>query len=281
MFKKKKKEIPPGTFIPTPARVIAIIQLCLAFTVVMWSAGYPFMGELFAVKSKLLLYDNVIGNAERFAQLPAEQQTQLIQSREELQKRTEVPFMSKLAQSLRIMAVQIPPFELTWIFFSIVIALMLLMKIEGALHAVWLLPLIASVYAIDNHLYGVVPAMSDEAKLFPTEEVLVRDYVKGDFSANIFEQQQQLMRAWETYLVAEWAHEQPAEEAVVFSGQVEKGNYAFTVARIQKLPQDRRQQDAAYFRMKQPFSILALYIVWNLFFAWYINKKYMPAQSIV
>ena len=62
MFRKRTKKIyPPGTFIPTPARVCAIIQLCVAFTVLIWNMATPFAGELFNVKSKMILYHDVMG----------------------------------------------------------------------------------------------------------------------------------------------------------------------------------------------------------------------------
>ena len=119
MLSKKKKQFPPGTFIPTPARVAAIIQLCLAFSVILWCAGQPFMGELFAIKSKMILYQSVMGspdllkkgkddpklaarlerNAERFASLPLDQKQQLIRSYEQLHNKAEAPFLTKLWRS--------------------------------------------------------------------------------------------------------------------------------------------------------------------------------------
>lgn len=276
MFKKKKKEFPPGTFIPTPARVVAIIQLCLAFTAMMWSMGHPFMGDLFAVKSKLLVYEEVIRDSARFALLPATQQEQIKEDYASLQKKTDIPFATKLERSFSILAWETPSFELAWIFFSVVISLMLLMRIEGALHAVWLLPLIVAAYAINNQLNGVPPQMTPEARLFPTEEHLVHSYIPGGLNPNIMEQREQLLRAWKTYLVVEWAHERPSDDEVAFNQQVDTGAYAFSVARLEALPKEQKTTDPSFLHKKDSIFILALYFLWNLFFAWYVNKKYVP-----
>lgn len=293
MFSKKKKQFPSGTFIPTPARVAAIIQLCLAFTVILWSAGQPFMGELFAVKSKLILYQTVLGsqdllkkgkenpqivaklqrNAGRFSRLPIDQQHQLVQSYQQLQKTADAPFLSKLGRSISIVAFQIPPFELAWIAFSIIISLLLLLRIEGAMHAVWLLPLIVLIYGIDNHWNGAQPGLAEESKLFPSEEKLVQEFMAEPLSPNIFEQQKQLLLAWKKYLVAEWAHEKSSDDETQFDLQVEKGEQAFTIARLAKLPKDRLIDDDALFHRKEPIFLLSFYLLWNLFFAWIVTKN--------
>ena len=156
MFRKRvRKEFPPGTFISTPARVMAILQLCVAFTLIAWHAGEPFLGDLFNIKSKLVVYQFVLGikneaNAERFARLPAIQRQQIERNYNTLQKQYNLPFWDKLKRSFEIIFFGIPSFELAWILLSIIIPILLLKKVEGAVQAVWLLPLATLFFTIDN-----------------------------------------------------------------------------------------------------------------------------------
>ena len=175
---------------------------------------------------------------------------------------------------LSILALQIPPFELAWIAFSIIIPLLLLLRIEGALHAVWLLPLIVLIYGIDNRLNGTPLKISEESKLFPSEDKLVQEYMTEPLSPSIFEQQKQLLGAWKKYLVTEWALEKPSPDEKQFDLQVEKGEHAFTIERLDKLPKDRLIDDDALFRKKEPIFLLSLYFLWNLFFAWIVTRTY-------
>ena len=64
MFKKpkKKRHFPPGTFIPTRARVLAILQLCIAFSVICYNMGTPFLGEVFDVREQQSLYQSIMNN---------------------------------------------------------------------------------------------------------------------------------------------------------------------------------------------------------------------------
>ena len=59
-----RKTFPPGTFIPTSQRLMAIGQLCLVFSLMLWYMIQPFMGEYFALRSRMLLYEYVMGTSE-------------------------------------------------------------------------------------------------------------------------------------------------------------------------------------------------------------------------
>lgn len=286
MFRKRqKKHFPPGTFIPMPARVCAIIQLCLAFSVLLWNASEPFVGEIFTLKSRLLFYQDVMGiptsdqtspekverltrNAERFKALPKKTGEQLIQNFQIVQKQLQRSFWDKLKSVIALFAYKISPFELAWIFFSIVISIMLLKRVEGAAQAVWLLPLLVALYAADSRLYIKENQNSAESKLFPSEKELVENYIKDPLHENIFDQQKQLMEGWKRYLVVNWTDQTPSEVKEVFDQQAEEGEFNFTLARLEL--RSKQEHFLTAIKPNPPPSLwwLALYFFWNVYFAY-------------
>ena len=59
------KTFPPGTFLPTPQRIIVILQLCVTFSVILWNVAQPFTGEYFTVRSRMLLYEYLMGKSDQ------------------------------------------------------------------------------------------------------------------------------------------------------------------------------------------------------------------------
>lgn len=265
MFRKRtKKEYPPGTFIPTPARIVAILQLCLAFTLLAWHGSLPFMGELFSTKAKLLVYQHVMGkkiegHATRFAELPKKQRDQILRDYDILQRRLEVGFMEKIGRAVEGIW-HLPLFEKTWILFAVLIPILLLKRIDGAQQIVWILPVLALAYAAENRWQGKPHDLTLEEKLFPTEAVLLRDYLNEPLATTLAAQQQQLERGWKLYLVREWAKELPSDN---FPQQVEKGDFVFNLARLEAI----QKQPVIHTREQESYFWLALYIFWNLSFA--------------
>jgi hypothetical protein len=288
MFRKRqKKYFPPGTFIPTPARIVAILQLCIVFTVILSSASYPFLGEIFHNKSQAMLYSDVMGNAsavdapedkerlirnvQRFDALPKKERTQIQNAYHDLQDSAKTPFFEKVSRSFSILAAQLPAFKQAWIFFSVAIALLLLLRIEGAVYAAWLLPIIALAYAWDNNAHGIQQKMSEEERLFPSEAVIVHDYLHEPLSSNILEQQKQLQEGWQLYLVDKWSGQKPSKDVLVFKQQIEEGEFKFNLARIKA--REHESNVTGLFRQKEHVLTLLLYVLWNLFFAWTVNRK--------
>lgn len=279
MFAKKKTIFPPGTFIPTPQRIIVIIQLCLVFSLSLWLGGYPFMGEHFAIKSKLAPFSFVMGlpespnkenaasNAVRFSSLSLEKQAKIKSDYHTLQKKTTRSFISKVEDSLEILLFDISPFALAWIFFSAVISIMILRKQEGARQAAWILPLIVLAYGIDNIQYGSVKLPSPDIALFPSEQLIVEKYLNEPLGSSISIQEEKLRKGWNRYLIQEWAHEIPSDDTAVFAKQVDQGNFAFNVARLEKQPSSFDELPFSGMRQKEPVFLLVLYLAWNLFFA--------------
>lgn len=295
MFRKRQKKIiPPESFIAKPARICAIIQLCLAFSLLLWNASEPFVGEIFTWKSRLLFYQDVMGipahenlssekearlsrNAERFQKLPEEKQEALIHDKEQIQKQLQRSFWDKLKSLLSLYVYAISPYELAWIFFSLVISIMLLKQVEGAAQVVWLLPLLAALYAADSRWFAQ-PLPPSDASLFPSEKQLVEDYVKAPLSTDIFEQQEQLMLGWKRYLIAEWAHQRPAEDPLVFEQQAEDGEYSFTLARLNLRSKSTANVSWAV-RPPPSLPLLILYFFWNAYFAYTAWKANSQIQA--
>jgi len=271
MFKKRKKKFfPEGTFIPTFPRILSIIQLCLAFTAFLFAAGSPFLTHHFDIKSKILLYDYVLGNTlpttrAYFNELDHNQKERVMAGYAELNKAASSSFFKKLEESLNLILIKMPAFERAWILFAIVIPFLLLKKVEGAKQAVWILPLIALAYLANNQ-YQEMPKLSEEAMLYPEEEWLSEKYLNKNISTfPVLEQQSQLLKAWHHYLIEYYTKEQPSDEPAIFLEQISKGEFRFHLARIEKL--DLLEEKEGFALKKQPFFLMLVYCIWNIFFA--------------
>lgn len=277
MFRKRARKVfPSGTFIPTPARLAAIVQLCLAFTLLAWQGSLPFMGELFSTKYKLLVYQHLMGkkvegHAERFAALSEKEQ--ILKEYALLQRDLDTPFLTKVKRAVMRLW-DLPLFEKAWIFFAILLPILLLKRVEGAAQIVWILPLLVLAYALDNRLQGRPLEKTAEERLFPNEELILQNYVGEPLKPSIIEQQKQLQQGWQTYLVREWAKEQPSQNAQLFLKQVEAGDFAFNLARIQAL-----KEPLSHTSKQEPISLLALYLFWNLSFCLIVTKSLRQEQN--
>lgn len=273
MSRRKKKEYPPGTFLPTSQRVLAIVQLCIAFTLIMWYVGQPFMGEYFRLRSRLILYEYVLGtsdkgkladNSERFEILPFQLKQIIINDHRNLHDYAKRSFLSKINDGFKVLFLEIPAFEVAWIFFSIVIAILLLKKVEGARHAVWILPVLVLGYAIDNRLGGISQQVSPDRILFPTEQMILKEPLSND----PVQQYSQLQKGWENYLVEHWLpkNSRPANP-------VEEAEFHFTVARLNLLHGQMPSDRLPSYRERSSPLLLILFMIWNLFFARMMNRK--------
>lgn len=286
MFKrpKKKKSFPPGTFIPTPARIMAIIQLSLAFTLFLWNVSLPFMGETFTYKNDRNLYHTVMGksdgiesaelkekvtrNAKRFDTLPQREKLLVLDGYQKLLESSQTSFLEKLKRSVTIALVGIPTFEMAWLCLAVIIPIMLLLKVPSAREAVWLLPLVTAVYIGDQALFSTHRGNDDN--LYPSEKIIVEQYLKEPLSPNIFAQQQQLKKGWHLYLVQKWAKTHPSNDETLFLQQVEEGEFAFYLARLQRL----KRESAATSLSNAPKSspVLLGFLVWNFAFAVVVSR---------
>ena len=278
---KKRKEFHPGTFISTPARILSIMQLCLAFSLLLWQASQPFMGDLFRVKSQLLLYKHTMGlensseknqvskeklerNTHRFNQLPKAIRHKILAKFSRLQELLQTTFPQKLKSVWQIFAFKVSKYELLWIILSVLIPIFLLKRIEGAQHAVWLLPTLALLFLVDNQVNGKQNIPLD---FYPSESEIIYSYLKEPLQSGISQQREQLKKGWELYLVKNWSHQEPSPESQKYEQQIEQGEFAFNVARLDKMPLPVYE-----FQAKVPFYIAICYVLWNLIFAYKVSK---------
>ena len=298
MATRRKKTFPAGTFIPTPQRMIAIIQLCLALSLLLWHFAQPFMGEYFNLRSRMLLYEYVMGTSQalknhksdthhserqmrRFQRLPVQQQEFLKQKYQQLNDYANRPILKKFQDGIQHLIRDIPPFELAWIFFSIAISILLLLKKEGARHAVWLIPAIALAYGVDNQLTGKEREFSPDFNLFPSEQKIIQHHLKEPLAKGTFQQKKQLEEGWKNYLLENWLSGHPPLEKAFAH---EDAEFNFTLARLQALAPQPITEWVNRFHEKSSLPPLILYFVWNLIFGWVASrliKKNKKKRAIV
>jgi hypothetical protein len=287
MSRRKRKEYPPGTFLPTSQRLLAILQLFIAFSLILWYAAQPFMGEYFNLRSRMMIYEYAMGtsdilkkkgedaklqrNAERFEDLSASQKATLLSDYKKLQDHAQRPVYVKILDGFKVLFLDIPAFEMAWIFFSIVIAILLLLKVEGSKQAVWLLPLLVLGYSIDNRLEGIPKRFSPDQKLFPSEQIIVQNYLKEPLGLSPTEQQNQLQRGWEDYLIDQWLPNKDLSGSR--NDKVEKAEFQFTFARLHLLHGQPQAEWFPSFRERVSSPLLFLFMSWNLLLAWMMNRK--------
>lgn len=266
----RSRTFPPGTFVPTPLRVVAIIHLCIAFSALLFDMGYPFMGQLFENKRLNGIYENVLNESTLFQALPYQKQAEIVEGHQALAEQMHTPFMTKFRQAVSIILLELPPFQKAWIFFSILIPLLILLKIDGAHRAAWILPLITFIYAFNQvSLYPYNKELF-ESRLFPSEQTLLDDYLHEPLASNIINQKDQLLKGWQLFIVRNWTHETPSTDNHEFKTQFTKGLHAFNLARIHAINMDA--SFPPYLRKKGSFVMMGFFI-WNCFFAWFVNRK--------
>lgn len=275
-------------FSPSPARPIAIIQLCFGLGALLWILFYPFMGAHYLAKSRLLEIEQAIGiegelsslidteglrpklerNALRFQSLQKTETHPILIKYEEVKKNLGETFVQKLRKTLYLLLVVIPPFELVWIILSITIPILLLLKIEGAPQAAWLLPLVSLFFALDSYSHGVNPY--SEKNFYPSEKLLVFEYLKSPLGSTLKEQKEQLLKGWQLYLIDVWGNQKPKNDPQEFNLQFEAAEFLFNLNRIKSNPYSPYYQR---FREKHEPGTLLLFLSWNLFFAFQVYRK--------
>jgi len=271
-------------------RFLVIIQLCLTFSVIFWFFAQPFMGEYFSIRSRMLVYEYVLGtsnfvknqenlkvklerNSIRFEQLPLFEKKVITQGYQNLQNYAQRPASVKIADGLKILFFHIPPFQLAWLFFSLILGVMLLLNKTGAPQAAWLLPIIALCYGIDNHQNGKILPPSEDIGLFPSEKQIIEEYSGNRMMKSIISQNE-LKEAWDFYLVNHWTNKpKSASPLQLDSNQLEEAEFNFTTARLMFLGSAKPNLWISTLHEKSHPILLALYFIWNLYFAWMMNKS--------
>jgi hypothetical protein len=280
----QRKIYPPGTFLPFPQRLGAILQLCIAFSLLLWYLFQPFMGEYFELRSRLLIYEYAMGTNEliahrteqaaalkehktRFAQLPKKEKEWILSDYRHIQHYAQRPAWQKVKDGLWTVLFEIPPFEMAWIVFSITIAILLLLQIEGSRQAVWLIPLIAAAYIADNQLSSPPFYQSADLVLFPSEESLISQFIEKPIALNPLFQKAQLEKGWANYLAQSWSQ----------TGDALEGEFNFTIARLGKLHNEPISKWARLHNQRVGLLSALLFLCWSLCFAWI---SFLPTERM-
>lgn len=288
-MKRKTKKLPDYLFAPKPIRVLAILQLCAAFVVLCWFGIAPFVQNYFSTQSQSLLIKSITGtregaagnlkaqinrNQERFKELSSEDQSAIINYSHWLKQQNSYSFYQTAKSVLEIFFFKISPFTQAWIFFSIAICILLLLRIEGAAQAALILPFILIIYCLSIQLQPQGMAKpSNEDLLFPSEEFVVQEYLKESLSKKIMEQRKQLLKGWQHYVITEWAREVPSQNEEVFNQQVEKGEFAFALARLNAQQKDYLTTRTSSKAPPASPLLVILGILWSIGFAWGVNRR--------
>lgn len=165
-----------------------IAHLCIAFSLLCWYGGHPFLHDLFDVRWQLKALEQV---EPHLAELPEEQRETVLTLASSLNAQLEEPFFEKCRRAMKLLLLDLPPFMRMWLFLSILLPILLLLKYEGARPALWLLPIAATVLALN--------AKSPPAPFLPSETALLEHY--GNPQDTSWDS---LKTAWENYLAKEW-----------------------------------------------------------------------------
>jgi len=239
-------------------KVLIIFHLCFALSYLCWLGLQPFVRQVTATKAASLLLDSVIHDA-RFDKLPDAERTQLLAGQKDIQQGTLLP----LVTSYRFVGPGI-----AWAFLSIVLCFFLLFHIEGARHAVWLLPALVILYMFSlNREWNL-----KGERLFPEEAYLLEQYIECD--TPLKKKPEQLTVAWERYLINAWTKEKPSDDLVTRAEQLDEGIFRFNVERAHWVI-ERRGEDAtvAHLLFHPPFILVVAYFIWNIVFAWRVRRS--------
>lgn len=273
----KKKEFAPGTFIPTPSRIVAILHLSLACSLLLWGLCYPFFEPILSFRKTSSLFNTVIGqtttasklsekehkilseNAKRFLSLPKQEQSHIKEQLKRNQQRKESSFLQKIQQGFALLLFQLPLYLRGWMFLSLVIPIFLLLRIEGSQAATWIIVLLSVLFAIQNSKHPPIHPPGD-AHLFPTEQFLLQNVLHEPLAPTIQEQMQQLQRGWNQYLLQQWGE------------TIEEAKWHFNLARLKSLRQGLTETPPPLHNALSPVSLL-LFILWNIGFALFMNRR--------
>jgi hypothetical protein len=248
------------------------------------------MGDLFTYKTRLLLLQTVSGhgpltdhsvkvlgdehverlmrNKERFHALPQATKDLLERLHAKWQKQLQKPFLEQTYAAISRIVFSISLWEQTWIALAIATSILLLLKIEGAVAACWLLPFITLCYSVDAYSHTKSQFLAPDEALFPTEEVIFSKVLKEEPKASAFAQKEQLQRGWEEYLLKEWSSEQAPIAKSERKNAIEQAEFDFYVARLELMALYPPSGDSK----NQPFPVILAYFFWNLFFAWQVHR---------
>jgi hypothetical protein len=239
------------------ARIACILQLCVAFSVLLWILGAPFTEALYENKKTLTELEWItIEHSEMFKNLPQERQEQIIAIQQRAQQGLQETFRQKIVKSVEGLFLGIPVSKIIWLILALILPIMVMKQVEGSREVFWLLPILAIVYT-----WQMLP-LQIPTSIYPTESYLESKYMSAPLSGSIDMQKNNLELAWKAYIVAEWS------KAPAYATNAEKfadGLYHFIV---QKTLVEHGQPEPK----PGPWTLMS-YIAWNFLAAWAVSRK--------
>lgn len=237
-------------------KVVVIIHLCIAFTLLSWLLLRPTLLQHAMQKADLSLYSKIVADEELFRTLPeADQEKIRADYANCLTKKTKPPL--PLHRS---------PLTLGWAALSVVIGVCLLLRITGSQIMAFSLPVIVLCFSYFS-LFS--PPAAFEDGFFPGEEEVL-SYLESP--PTLKERKEALKLGWELYLIDKWAGEVPHSDPQIRATQFERGAFAFHVRRL--LQGNPSVEVFAMLHNRPPSVVMLLaYLGWNLFFAIFVNRK--------
>lgn len=249
-------------------RVLCIIHLCLGFSLFLWFLLYPFLGQVYHYKSQMGLFESVFKQKELFHTLTARDREHLEKKFDKLKALSSVSQVHEAIDTL----LSFSPYTYAWLILSLILPIFLLLKIDGATQAAWLLPIVCVFMFLQSRGH-----IEKTPSFYPSELYILDTYVdepKADTTSGQFAQ---LKRGWELYLITEFAKEQPSNNSSAYSEQKERGEFYFNIARLKASPAVSFVQS----QNKKPNPLLlALLLAWESFFVFFMHTSARPRIRI-
>lgn len=243
--------------IPKSARIVCIIQLCLAFTVLLWVFGTPFTDELYRNKKTTAAIEWLtIENSEYYETLSPDKKSDLQHIYEKAHNGIQESFLQKLAKSFEELLLQTPITKQLWLLLAFILPFLVMKQIEGSREVFWVFPILALLYA-----WQVGPQKNLHT-LYPTESYLEQHYLSAPITGSITEQKEQLEKAWQSYIAAEWSKaEKNSSPNEKFANGLYHFIYETTILEWSQPP------------IKPGILTLGSYVIWNLLAAFVVNRR--------
>lgn len=248
--------------IPKSARIVCIIQLCLAFTVLLWVLGTPFTDELYRNKKTVTAIEWLtIENSEYYDTVPAEKKSELQSIYKQAHNGLQDSFRNKLVKSVEELFLQTPITKQLWLLLALILPFLVMKQIEGSREVFWVFPFLALLYA-----WQVAPLKNPET-LYPTESYLEQHYLSAPIKGSMAQQKEQLDAGWQSYIATEWSKaDENSSQTEKFANGLYHFIYESTILEWIQPP------------LKPGILTLASYLIWNLFAAYLINRRKTPVK---
>lgn len=297
MLRRQRSTATP--FVATPLRVVTIVHLCWVFTYLVWVTARPALEDHMAFKTHMTLCKTVMGHQDLTAGLPEPEKGLALEKLDRHAKRfshLSAPDQERVREHYGRLLIQpslgsagyfrqagwqlvagIPPFVQAYLFFSLLICFFLLLRIEGAAPAAWLLPLIIAIFTYTNQAHAPLPTPRADASLYPTEQEILPSTASHALRPSISQQYGLLKRGWEEFLISHYAKETPSPNPEDRALQLEEGEFWFNLARLDRYEQAALTPRQGSREQRESLLLELLMIGWSLFFAGFVTIRQRSA----